>query len=391
MPRFDSPAPPIPPPVAARIATKIQFFVNGMLFATWGVHVPTVKTLFGLDEARLSWLMLSIGIGSLISLTQVGGWVGRHGPRKVVASSGLLVTLSLAALLWMPGYFAAMGALFLFGLANGAFDVSMNAEAAAVEHAYARPIMSSFHGFFSLGGFAGALIASLVSAAGVAPRTHLAACSITGLVLILAASRYMLPTEPIPSTEKPGGFRLPHGTILLLGFMAALGLVGEGAMYDWSTLYMAKTLNTPPQIAALGYGAFSIAMAAGRFGGDWLRARLGAGHTLSLSAWLAAFALGITLAIGHPAAALAGFALTGLGFSNMIPVLFAAASKVPGVSAATGIAGVSGIGYLGFMMGPPVIGAIAHALGLPLALSMVAGFTIISALLARRAMRAVEH
>lgn len=380
------------PPVASRIATKIQFFVNGMLFATWGVHVPTVKAQFDLDEARLSWLMLAIGIGSLISLTQVGTWVGRHGPRRVVACSGLLVTLSLAVLLWMPGYLAAMATLFLFGLANGAFDVSMNAEAAAVEHAYARPIMSSFHGFFSLGGFAGALLASLAGTTGIEPRLHLLACSLVGLLMILAASRYMLPAKPANTgEERRRGFRLPHGTILLLGFMAALGLVGEGAMYDWSTLYMAKTLGTPTQIAALGYGAFSIAMAAGRFGGDWLRSRLGAGPMLRVSAWLAAIALGLTLAIGHPAAALAGFALTGLGFSNMIPVLFAAASKVPEVSAAAGIAGVSGIGYLGFMMGPPVIGAIAHASSLPLALSMVAAFTVLSALLARRAMQAVQH
>ncbi|MBS1208133.1 MAG: transporter [Proteobacteria bacterium] len=363
-----------------------------MLFATWGVHVPTVRQQFGLSEASLSWLMLAVCIGALISLTQVGGWVARHGARQVVLLGGLLIALPLAWLLWVPAYAMLLASLFLFGLASGAFDVAMNAEAVAVEQAYGRPIMSSFHGFFSLGGLTGALLGSLAAATHTVPWLHLGGSALIGFAMVWLASQHMLPLPAASATnEDQAGFRLPHGTILLLGLLAALGLIGEGAMYDWSTLYMVKELDSPQQIAALGYGAFSGAMAAGRFGGDWLRGRLGAARTLSLSAWIAAVAMSATLAIGHPLAALPGFALVGLGFSNMIPVLFSAAAKVPGVTAAHGIAGVSGVGYLGFMLGPPLIGAIAHATRLSIALLVVAVFSAIAALLTHRALRAASR
>jgi predicted MFS family arabinose efflux permease len=375
----------------SRTATQAQFFVNGMLFATWGVHIPTVKAAFALDESALSLLMLAAGIGALISLSRVGHWVAHHGTRSVVLAGGLFVALPLGALLWLPNYAALLAALFVFGLANGSFDVAMNAEAVAVEHAYQRPIMSSLHGFFSLGGLTGALLGSLAAHASIAPWVHIGSVAGTGFAVVLLTSFYMLPT-PVPSDtpSHSAAWCLPDKALLLLGMLAALGLIGESAMYDWSTLYMVKVLNSSTPFAALAYGAFSGAMALGRFGGDHLRARAGASQTLFLSAWLAAFALIATLLLGNPWAALPGFALVGFGFSNMIPVLFSAAARVPGVSAASGIATVSSLGYLAFMLGPPMIGAIAHQWGLAIALVTVALFAALAGLLAHRAMRMVH-
>jgi len=310
-----------------------------------------------------------------------------------VLATGFLMCVPLALLLLMPGYAGLLAALFCYGLFNGSFDVAMNAEAVAVEHAYKRPIMSSFHGFFSAGGMAGALVASAVAALDIAPIYHLAGAAILGFALIALASAWMMPVEATHSPEEAatGGFRLPRGTILLLGVMAALGMVGEGAMYDWSTLYMRDVLGSPQEQAALAYGAFSAAMALGRFGGDWARAHLGSSAILQITAWLSAVAMTATLAIGHPWAALVGFAIVGIGFSNMVPVLFSAAAKVPGITPANGIAGVSAIGYVGFMMGPPVIGGIAHGSGLSFALLIVAVFAVAVALLTRSAMRQVAE
>lgn len=374
--------------VRARIATKAHFFISGLLFATWGVHVPTVKTQFGLSEAELAWLMLAGGVGALIALTRVGGWVARHGARPVVLAGAAAVAASLALFLFAPGYAALMVLLFVFGLGSGGFDVAMNAEAVAVERELAKPIMSSFHGFFSLGGLAGALVGSLVARLVIAPWLHILTMSLAGFALVWIAARAMLPASATHSPDEAHhGFSLPRGTILLIGLLAAFGLVSEGAMYDWSTLYMADTLGSPADVAALGYAAFSGAMALGRFGGDWLRGRLGATRTLRISAWLTSIAMLVTLLIGERWAGIVGFALVGLGLSNVIPVLFSAAARVPGVSPARGIAGVSGVGYLGFMAGPPLIGAIAEVSSLTHGLLVVAAFAAAVALLTRRAMR----
>ena len=373
-------------PYAARVATKAHFFVSGFLFAAWGVHIPTVKSLYGLSEAHLSWLMLAAGIGAILSLTRVGGWVARHGTKSVVLLSGMLLWMPLALLLHLPGFPALLAMLFVFGLASGAFDVAMNAEAVAVEAAYKRPIMSSFHGFFSLGGLAGAGLGSLVATLGIPASAHLLGAASAGGLIVWIASRHMLPMEATHSPDEAhAGFSLPSGAILLLGILAAAGLVGEGAMYDWSTLYMVKELDSPQQIAALGYGAFSGAMAVGRFGGDWIRSRLGIEKTLRYSSALSAAAMATTLLIGHPVAALIGFGLVGVGFSNVIPVLFSAAAEIPGVSPARGIAGVSSCGYLGLMLGPPLIGGIATHTSLSFGLFVVAVFAGVVALLAHRA------
>lgn len=377
---------------AARLATRSHFFICGLLFASWGVHVPTVKQQYGLSEAELATLMLASSLGALIGLTRVGAWVARHGTRPVVRVAGFVLALSLALLLVMPGYPALAALLFVFGLATGSFDVAMNAEAVAVERAWGRPIMSSFHGFFSLGGLAGAGLGSLVALGGVPPLLHLILAALFCFSAILFACRFMLPTEATHSPEQSDtGFRLPPPALLLFGLLAALGLVGEGAMYDWSTLYLAKTLASPQALAALAYGSFSAAMALARFGGDAIRARFGAERTLVLSSLLAALAMGATLAIGQPVAALIGFALVGIGFANMIPVLFSCAARVPGVTPAQGIAAVSSCGYLGFMAGPPLIGLIAHRWGLDKGLVVVAVFAALVALLSPLALRATHE
>lgn len=371
-------------PAGAAHAARIQFFSTGFAFATWGVHIPTVRAHYAIDEAGLGLALLSAGIGSLAGLTQAGRVIGRYGPRAVVVACGWALAAGLALLLAMPGFVALLGLLALFGMANGLFDVAINAEASELERRCARPLMSGMHGMFSAGGMAGALVGGALLAW---PQAHILAAAAAVALAVTLAGRHMLPPAPA-ARDAAHGLRLPRGALLVLGCLAGLGLIAEGAMYDWSVLYLQQELGSPQRLAALAYASFSAAMALARFGGDWVRERMAPATLLRTSAALAAVAMAVVLRAGHPVVALAGFALVGVGFANVVPVLFSAASRVPGTSPAHAIASVASLGYLGFMAGPPVIGFVAHGTSLTGALYLVVGFAAVLALSARRALPA---
>jgi fucose permease len=201
----------------------------------------------------------------------------------------------------------------------------------------------------------------------------------------LVASRFMLRQQRKPE-EGGEALSLPHGPLVLLGVLAAIGLIGEGAMYDWSVLFLRQELDAPAQTASLGYASFSAAMAGGRFAGDWVRGRTAPATLLRNSGVLAALGMALALLVPHPLVALAGFALVGLGFANVVPVLFSAAGQLPGIAPAHGIAAVSSVGYFGMMAGPPLIGFIAQARSLTVGLAVVVVFAAVVAALSRRAL-----
>jgi predicted MFS family arabinose efflux permease len=370
----------------AALALRAQFFVLGVLFATWGVHVPTVKGHYGLGEQALAIAMLAGGVGALMALAQAGRVVGRWGPRSVSGAMGVLCCVSVACLLAWPAYAALLVVMLVFGISGSLMDVAINTEATEIERLAGKPLMSGFHGMFSLGGMAGASLGSAAPALGLTPQGHLLLATGCGAVVALLASRAMLPV-PEKTTEEKHPLSLPHGPLLLLGVLASMGLIAEGAMYDWSVLFMKQERASDASTAALAYASFSGAMAAGRFGGDWVRARLAPRRLMRLSGVLAAAGMALALALPSAPVALAGFALVGLGLSNVVPVLFSAASQVPGVSAAHGIAAVSGVGYLGMMAGPPLIGLIAERSSLSAGLVVVVVFAVFMALTAKRALR----
>lgn len=370
----------------ASIALRTQFFVLGVMFATWGVHVPTVKAHYGLGEQALALAMLAGGVGALLALAQAGRIVGRFGPAAVAATMGVLCCATVASLLAFPFYAALLVVMLGFGITGSLLDVSVNVEASEIERQSGRPLMSGFHGMFSLGGMVGAGLGSAAPALGLTPQGHLFVATGLGAVAVLLASRWMLPVEPGASEEKQP-LSIPRGPLLLLGVLASMGLIAEGAMYDWSVLFMKQERGSEASTAALAYASFSGAMAAGRCGGDWVRERLSGTALMRASGVLAAAGMALALALPSPAVALAGFALVGLGLSNVVPVLFSAASQVPGVSSAHGIAAVSGVGYLGMMAGPPLIGLVAEHSSLTAGLVVVVVFAIFMALTARRAMQ----
>lgn len=376
-------ATPAPTLATASWALRAQFFVSGALFATWGVHVPTAKAHYGIGEQALAIAMLAGGVGALIALTQAGRVIGRHGPRAVTAVTGSACCACIAGLILHDAYAWLLGVMLVYGIAASLMDVSINAEASEIERQSGRAQMSNFHAMFSLGGMAGAAAGGALASVAT-PQQHLVGAAVVGAGLIALGCLGMLRMEG----AAPGSntFSLPRGVLLLIGILAALGLVAEGAMYDWSVLFMKQERRSDPTVSAWAYAAFSAAMAAGRFGGDWVRARVASVRLMRASGLLAACGMALALLVPHPWAGLVGFALVGLGLSNVVPVLFSAAAQVPGVTPAHGIAAVSSLGYLGMMAGPPLIGVVAEHSSLTLGLGTVVVFAVVLAGAARRAL-----
>ena len=346
------------------------FFVNGATFATWGIHIPTVKARFGLSEASLSLAMFMVATGAILAMKFAGKWVARIGTRRASVQGGVAFGVMTALLMLMPTYPTLLAVLLLFGITNAGFDVAMNAQAATVEANHHKPIISSLHGMFSLGGMAGAAMGGVLLELGVPPAVHCGAMALVVMATALCSGPFMLPdhvhAEGEPAHPTTGR------TLFVLGVLAFLGLVGEGAMYDWTTVYMREIAQSPEAIASAGYAAFSGGMALARFGGDFARGRWGNMRVLGTSGVLATGGILLALLWPDPAAVLAGFALMGVGAANMVPIFFITASRLPGVPAAEGIAAVARFAYVGLLIGPVIIGLIAHRSDLRWGLSVVA-------------------
>jgi hypothetical protein len=266
---------------------------------------------------------------------------------------------------WLLGAF-----LLVFGAANGATDVAMNAHGIAVEKRLGRSIMSSLHAGWSVGGLTAAGAAALGAVVGLDARVEasIAAAvllSFSAVVSLRLGTATAAEAGPAPKLQRP-----PRG-VVLLGVLCLAIMVTEGAMGDWSGLYLRDEVGADPSLAAIGFAGFSAGMAGGRFFGDWLADRFGTGTVLRAGAALAMFALGGLLLVGDPVVAVIGFTLVGLGVSNAVPLLFSAAGRVPGTSSAPALAAVFTMGYTGFIAGPPVIGILADLVSLPAALALL--------------------
>ena len=361
-------------------ATRAQFAALGMLGGAWGVHIPSVKTRYTLGEAMLSSVLLAAAIGAVISLFAAGRLIGRVGVRAACTLAAAVMGGMLALVLLWGSLWLLLPAMLLFGMAMSLFDVAINTEGTALESLSGRTVMSNLHAMFSVGAMAGAAITGALLRAQVDPRLQLAAIGVATAVAAALAARRMLQAHPAPADDTPQQhFAWPRGLLLVIGLMIFAGMSAEGVMYDWCVLYLKQELQLPQDVAAMGYAAFTAAMAAARFGGDALRARYSERNLLRASAGLSAMAMAVVLLSGDAAASIVGYALVGAGLAPVVPILFNAATRVPGTSRAAAIAAVSSIGYLGFMIGPPLIGGLAQAVSLTAAMWVV---VLASALLA---------
>lgn len=355
----------------ARRASRLHFAALGLLGGAWGVHIPSMKAQYGLSEAGLSGVLLSAAVGAVLSLLFAGRVIGRYGARRVLMAASVTMAAMLALALHWP-LLALVPPMLLFGASMSLYDVAINAEGTALEVFSGRRVLSGLHGMFSVGGMAGAAVASAMLRAGWAPGLQLVLVGGGVALLGLGAARWMLDAHPRPASGEPQShFVWPRGLLLLIGLLIFTGMTAEGVMYDWCVLYLHQELSMAQSQAGLGFAVFSAAMAASRFGGDALRARFDEFTLLTGGATLAAASMALVLLIGHPVIALAGFAFVGMGLALVVPILYSASTRVPGVSRAAAIASVSSIGYAGFLIGPPAIGALAHATSLTVAMALV--------------------
>ncbi|MDQ0793221.1 MFS transporter [Streptomyces sp. B1I3] len=368
-----------------RLATFVYFALCGFVLGMWIVHIPTIEQRVGISHAVLGWLLLLLGGGAFAGMQLIGPLSDRFGARKVVPVTSVL---SCAALV-LPGLATspwALGAsLFVLGCVTGCLDVAMNAHAVQVERGYGRPVMSAFHAMFSIGGVFASLVGAFTLGRGWSPAATLAAMGVLGLGVTLAAMPALLPPETAPAEDAGTARSARRPVPRRIWIMAALALVlmlSEGVAGDWSALHLKDVLDASPSTAALAYGAFATAMTVGRLLADRVAARFGPVAILRYGSGLAA--AGLVLAALSPAIApaLAGWTIFGIGLSGTIPQLFSAAGHIDPNAAATNVSRVAGLGYVGILAGPAVIGPMTHLMPLNLTFFLPVAFCVLAFLTA---------
>ena len=362
-----------------RLAVSILFLVHGLVVSAWVSRIPAIQAEHHLSPARLGTVLLAISAGSMLSMPVAGRLGHAFGSRIVVICSTMMFCGSLPLIALAPDVIWLAAALAYFGASAGAMDVSMNAEGVALERNNGRPIMSSFHALFSIGGMAGSALGGWAASAGFAPLPQLAASAVTFAAISLTVFGWL----PRAVVEERAQFSF-HFTrrLAAIGLLAFCVLVGEGAMADWTAVYLHTGIGTGPGTAAAGYAVFSAFMAAGRIAGDRLTEVAGRVRLARTGTLVAAIGLASALAIANLPASLIGFACVGAGFAAIVPLVYAAAGRLPNVDHNAAIAAVSVAGYTGFLIGPPLIGITAEYTSLRIALGIVVTLAVIASTLA---------
>ena len=376
----------------ARIAVFVIFFVNGAGFATWIPHIPHVQQKFALSEATLGLTLLAIAVGAIVTMPIAGGLVEKWGSKRVTTLTAFAFCAVLPSLMWINYFPLFVLNLFLLGACGGSMDVAMNAHGVYLEQQYNKPIMSAFHGLFSTGGLVGAGIAAGLLASGWTPAQHMGVVAVGLFILVALAVRYLLPPPPraLPdeSEDAPPLFAFPtKGPVIALAALAFFVFMSEGAMADWTAVYLDDLPEVDAALAAVGFAAFSLTMAAGRLAGDAVVSALGRVQVVRWGSALAAAGIALASFSTHPYWVIAGFALVGIGLSNVIPIIFSAASYLSPEEPGRNIASVTTAGYFGFLAGPPLIGFLAEGISLTGAFQVLAASLLLVAVAAKLVQR----
>lgn len=355
-----------------RIAISAFFFVAGLTFATWASRIPDIKSSLHLSDAGLGLILFALPVGQIVSLPLSAALVSRFGSKTLIIVGALLYPLTLVLLAVSNTSLLLAGSLFVFGLWANLLNIAMNTQAVAVESIYGRSIMASFHGVWSMAGFTGALAGTFFVSAGLSPLVHFTiVCLATGMV-VWAAHKHTVPTNGKTGGTKQPLFVRPDKRIMILGLIAFCCMVCEGAMADWSGVYYQKVVQARQSLTTIGYVAFMSTMATGRFLGDWLVTKFGVVRMLKISGILIASGLFTAVLFPNIIAATIGFLLVGFGVSSVVPLVFSLAGKTSTMSASAALAAVSTISFLGFLIGPPVIGFIAELSSLRISFVVIA-------------------
>lgn len=342
-------------------ATRASLFIAGFGISSWAPLVPIVKERAALNEGTLGLLLLFIGVGSFVAMPLASLFATRYGCRKPIVFSVLLIMLALPLLAliqtpWMLGV-----VLFMFGCGLGGVEVVANLQAVEVEKAFNKPMMSGFHGMWSIGGMTGAIAVSAFFWLDASPLlSMIIVFALIGALLVWSLGG-LLPTPVVSSGSRSA---MPHGVVIVLGMLAFSVFLAEGAVLDWSAIYLRETRSVEHAYAGLGYGLFAIAMTFGRLTGDRLISRFGQQLVVVGGGVVAAIGFVIVVTVSSPMASMFGFLLVGLGASNLAPIMFSAAGKQTRMSETAAIGAVTAMGYAGVVIGPGLVGFFAHAFSL---------------------------
>ncbi|RYU97040.1 MFS transporter [Emticicia agri] len=362
----------------ARISTLMIFLVCGIGLATWVPMVPLAKIRLQLNDASLGLILLCLGAGAMTIMPFTGSLINKFGSRLIMLIAALLIAAILPLLLFASTSVMLAVALYIFGVGIGAIDVSMNAQAVIIQERTGKYIMSSFHGFFSLGGLIGSL--GLGFLLGLGLSSTVAIFSISGLLALISVSQY---THLLPHSEEKqvetATLIIPKGRVLILGLMCFVAFLAEGAILDWSAVFLQFHRNFTASTSGVGFAAFSVAMAIMRISGDKIINQFSSQKVVLYGAVLAAIGIFAAILIPYGIATIIGFVLVGIGCANIVPVFFSTAGNLPDMAPSAAIAGVTTLGYIGQLAGPALLGFIAELTSLPLALGLVSILLLIVA------------
>lgn len=350
-------------------STRIAFFIAGFGLAAWAPLVPYAKARAGLDEATLGLLLLCLGTGSILAMPMAGLLATRFGCRKVLIGGTLLICLALPLLASVTSIGLLIATLFVFGAGLGVVDSTVNLQAVIVERASARTMMSGFHGLFSVGAIAGAAGVSALLALGLSPLQAIGIVVVVLLAALLKAAAHLL---PYGSKSSGPAFAIPHGVVLFIGLLCFIVFLAEGAMLDWSAVYLTTDKHIVEAYAGLGYAAFALTMTIGRLLGDTIVRRLGPTNVIVLGGLFAACGMALATLAPNWHIALLGYALVGVGCSNIVPVLYTAVGKQTVMPENIAVPAITTLGYAGILAGPAAIGFIADVSSLSSAFLLVA-------------------
>jgi len=361
-------------------ATQAIFFICGLGISSWAVMVPFAKERLALNDASLGLLLLLLGAGAIAMMPVTGFLIHKFGSRIIILIASIVTALTLPLLLLMSTSISLGLVLFIFGAAIGTMDVAMNAHGVQVQNLYEKPIMSSLHGLFSTGGLLGSLGLGFLIKLGLSPVVSALSIALSLLLIVGTQYGYLLKgsyekelnnksENENTSTETKGlAAKWLKGSVIYLGIMCFILFLSEGAMLDWSAVFLTENRGLDVTLAGLGYAAFSVAMAVMRLLGDKIVAKIEGKKVVIYGTLLAAS--GIFIAVTSPwiISSLVGFILLGIGAANVVPVFFSEAGRLKDVPAAVAIPAISTLGYAGQLAGPALLGFIAHRASLPLAL-----------------------
>ena len=368
MTAIPTPAPVVPGRLE-QMSTRIAFFIAGFGIAAWAPLVPFAKARANLNEGTLGLLLLCLGVGSIIAMPVAGVLASRYGCRRVLTAGTLMICLALPTLATVSSIPLLIAGLFLFGAGLGTVDSTVNLQAVIVERASGKTMMSGFHGLFSLGGIVGAAGVAGLLGLGLSPLQATLLVVVIMVVALLKAAPHLL---PYGSESSGPAFAVPHGVVFFIGCLCFIVFLAEGAVLDWSAVFLSAERGLDEAYAGLGYAAFALTMTAGRLTGDAIVRRLGATRVIVIGGTLACG--GLLLATLLPAweTALLGYALVGAGCSNIVPVLYTAVGKQTVMPEHIAVPAITTLGYAGILAGPAMIGFIAHGSSLNIAFVLVA-------------------